>query len=1741
MISRLIYKTLAAAGIAVLALLLSAPQLHATHIVGGDLTYRYLGNEEFEILLVVRRDCFLGSEEAEFDDPVSIGVYDQNGFLLPNLPSIGRSILIPFNATDTLNSITVSDCGFEGEQVCVEETAYRRVVRLPRRPGGYFLAYNRCCRNGSITNLVDPLLTGASFYSRIYEETYDQGNSTPVFNEWPSVYICADEDVNFSSAATDADGDSLVYELFTPFLGGTFDRPKPQPQARLDFIPVQYSAPFSLQNLLGGFDPLRIDPQSGLISGTPPITGQFLVGVRVKEYRNGVLVGETNRDFQYNVRVCSQPPLAQFANPTETCDGLTVDFDNNSLSASDYQWQFDFPTTDSALISLEENPTFTFPEQGFYDVQLIATRGTDACADTSVTTIGVFEKQVNPGFDLILSECGIDSNRVTVINTATAADSLFTITGYEYALIQGTDTIRSTDAEPTFTVGTASFSIFQSVLSSGACGADTLINFTIDGLLPNVMGDWEIEDCLIADSTFGIRLTDQGNYTGIIDEVTWSIDNGSELVTVNGTDTVAILSYQSDTLIVVTQTVLLENGCSNSNSFTIDPTTDIVSVVWLDDPISICTGDQVRLVANPNASWTYNFEPLTGLSGITAGNQSDPLFVGLSSTVYSVTVTDGTCEFTDSILVELVDQLDIDVTGISTDCGGEIELTATGGGNDDLYQWSLSNDFADTLFIGNPYNTTVTDNDAVFYVRYTNDSCSSPIDSIPASDVLAIAEYTFERIDCPDQDSVRILFTDNSNNGSPGFVPINWSWVIGSSGGTHGTSMDSTITVVVPKNEPIEVILQVTYENGCQSRMIDTITPGPYADVVFVQDPAISICTGDSTRIVLNGNPDWDYTWEPLDDLDFTDGAHDPLWTGNGTSTYYVTVTDGICTVEDSVRIEIVDQLDIDIDAEQTDCDGTILLTGIGGLNPDFYEWSTSSAFDPIVFTGTPLQVSADDPDALVFVRYNNGDCISNIDSIRLGDIVAMADYVIATEDCPTESSVTITISDASGTSSPGFTAVAWSWVIGQIGATQTYSDSSVTITIDKDSLVIIMLEVEYENGCTSTINDTIVPGPFATISFDLPVLQFCTGDSIRLVNNPNSAFTYTWEPEDGLLFENLPDRSNPLFVGNNTTTYAVTISDGLCTVDTTVTVEIVDQIELEIQGSAGICNSDVELTVSGALGNGTYEWSRDRDFSPVIATGDTLRTTLPANTTTYYVRYTGPNCNSPTDSIQLDNKDIMLDWVEPFPICQGDSTRWLFFNGDTTQQLTFSWVDDVHIASGGDTENPVIIVGEDETEDFDLIFSVVNEFGCELMDTITFTIDDRPVLDFEYYTDSCGGITICFEVFDSIDYNGLLLWNFEDVTNPSLNVLGDSVCYTFPDTGTYEIAVWSVAGSCASDTVLREITVYPQVEIGAIPTQVVCAQEIGTVTPTSNISGTEFLYCTIEGDTIGFGSSVDIQVFNDTSIVVKAVAPDGCTDSTLARLDLYEFDPVVDIPAFVCVAEDTTIMIMSESGRDYSYQWGPAACILSGADTDKPRINVALAKDLAVTITDNETGCVDSFAFPIVITDFEIDVEAIPDTIINRGDEVTIQVVDGQSEWVYQWSNGGGEVSQDVMPDSTTTYFVTVTNEDGCVDIDSITITVRQPTCDEDDIFLPNAFSPNGDNVNDVLLVRSNFIESMELLIYNRWGQEVFYSDDQSIGWDGRFGGETLAPDAYAYALSVICIDGTGSYQTKGNVTIVK
>ena len=89
--------------------------------------------------------------------------------------------------------------------------------------------------------------------------------------------------------------------------------------------------------------------------------------------------------------------------------------------------------------------------------------------------------------------------------------------------------------------------------------------------------------------------------------------------------------------------------------------------------------------------------------------------------------------------------------------------------------------------------------------------------------------------------------------------------------------------------------------------------------------------------------------------------------------------------------------------------------------------------------------------------------------------------------------------------------------------------------------------------------------------------------------------------------------------------------------------------------------------------------------------------------------------------------------------------------------------------------------------------------------------------------------------------------------------------------------------------------------------------------------------------------------------------------------------------------------------------------------------------------------------------------------------------------------------------------------------------------------LIIKKSVTPNDDGVNDVLFLRSNSLVDMYLVIYNRWGQKMFETSQQDIGWDGTYKGEALPPDTYGYYLKYTCIGETESRERHGNVSILR
>ena len=174
------------------------------------------------------------------------------------------------------------------------------------------------------------------------------------------------------------------------------------------------------------------------------------------------------------------------------------------------------------------------------------------------------------------------------------------------------------------------------------------------------------------------------------------------------------------------------------------------------------------------------------------------------------------------------------------------------------------------------------------------------------------------------------------------------------------------------------------------------------------------------------------------------------------------------------------------------------------------------------------------------------------------------------------------------------------------------------------------------------------------------------------------------------------------------------------------------------------------------------------------------------------------------------------------------------------------------------------------------------------------------------------------------------------------------------------------------------------------------------------------------------------------------------------------------------------------------------------------------------------------------------------PPPTVDAGINVTITqgsntILTATGGGTYSWAPSTGLSDTAILnpvanPDSTTTYYVTVTDANGCTNIDSVTVFVTKKVeeikCGE--LFLPTAFSPNGDGQNDVFYVRGNCIKEITFSIYDRWGENVFETTDIAKGWDGKYKSQDLNTAVFMYYLNAT-LSNDELVTQKGNISLIK
>lgn len=300
-----------------LLFLLLMPAARATHIVGGELELQYKTGSTYVLTLNLYFDAINGNPAA-LDNSLSAGIFAKG------TNTRITNVTLPLTS-NTFVSYTNPACTVSG--LSTRKLVYSSEVTLPAatytNAAGYYVAVERCCRNNGISNIVNPGGAAQTFYLE-FPAVVRNGqlfvDSTPRIFPPLGDYACRGELFYYDFGGQDPDGDSLVYDMVTPLNGHTTTAdPGPNLAQPAPYTTITWTTGLSTTNQIPGNPTLGINARTGRLTVRPTALGLFVFGVRCAEYRRGVKIGETRRDFQLYVLNCPQnnaPDLQLFTSTT---------------------------------------------------------------------------------------------------------------------------------------------------------------------------------------------------------------------------------------------------------------------------------------------------------------------------------------------------------------------------------------------------------------------------------------------------------------------------------------------------------------------------------------------------------------------------------------------------------------------------------------------------------------------------------------------------------------------------------------------------------------------------------------------------------------------------------------------------------------------------------------------------------------------------------------------------------------------------------------------------------------------------------------------------------------------------------------------------------------------------------------------------------------------------------------------------------------------------------------------------------------------------------------------------------------------------------------------------------------------------------------------------------------------------------------------------------------------------------
>jgi gliding motility-associated-like protein len=1050
---------------------------------------------------------------------------------------------------------------------------------------------------------------------------------------------------------------------------------------------------------------------------------------------------------------------------------------------------------------------------------------------------------------------------------------------------------------------------------------------------------------------------------------------------------------------------------------------------------------------------------------------------------YTVTVTDGNgCTGSTNINVVVSNNPTPSITGVNVICQND-PTTFDAGGGYSQYQWSnggTSQNISPNTT--GAYTVTVTDGNGCTGTT----SYSLTVNALPTPNITGVTAV------CQGFSA-----TLNANAGY-----INYIWSNGATTTTINPTTGNTYTVTV------------TDGNGCTSStdQIVTINGLPIPSITGVA----AVCQGANAN--LNAGTGFaSYLW--------SNGSVTQIISPNVAATYTVTVTDGNgCTGSTNINVVVNQNPTPSITGVNVICQNDPTSFDAGGGYSQ-YQWSNG---------GTSQNISPNTTGAYTVTVTDGNGCTGT------------TSYSLTVNALPTPNITGITAVcqgfSATLTANAGYSNYIW-------------SNGATTTTINPTTGNTYTVTVTDGNGCTSSVDQVVIinalPTPAITgqatvcqgnnANIDAGngyvLYQWSNGSNAQVIN-PNVAATYTVTVTDGngctgstninvvvnqnptpsITGVNVICQNNPTTFDagggysqyqwsnggtsqnispNTTGAYTVTVTDGNgCTGTTSYSLTVNALPTPNITGITAVCQG-FSATLTANAGYSNYIWSN----------GATTTTINPTTGNTYTVTVTdGNGCTSSVDQVVIINALPTPAITGITSICDGTTSSFDAGNGFVGYQWSASTT--TQILTTGTAGNYTVTVTD------------IN--GCTASTSISLIVNQNPTPKI------AGNDTICAGFVSLIDAgNGFVNYVWSNGSNAQIINVNTA--------GNYTVTVTDGNGCTGEDVFKLDVLT---AEASITPSGPTSFCDGGQVTLQASI-GLSYLWST-------GATTREIVITTSGNYTVQIVNLNGCTAvSSLQNVSVHPYPIVrfVNDTSTLCGALRVKFKNIStyDAGSIFAWDFGDGFTSSIASPTHDYKtvgtyiIRLVIESPYGCVSEDRDTITVD-FA-PEAIPMFTMSTNLVPLF------EANVDFVDQSlNAYTWLWGFGDGDTSTEKNPshvfDKPGTYLVklNVTNLAGCRKVYELPVTVAP-------FWIPNAFSPNGDNRND-LFFDSNYtldVISFDMVIRNRWGQVVYETKDFGQPWDGRGNDESIAPEGtYVYDINIRAKTGL-DYNFKGTVNLIR